>query len=79
MDSISKEHVISGIIGGVTTLALAMLFKKATCKKGKGACPRVQGGIVTMESDRMPPAIGPYCKGKYIQYPDGSRLAYSSG
>ena len=36
-------------------------------------------GIKTMESDKLPPAIGPYTKGKLICYGNGSVMAYTSG
>lgn len=94
MESISKEHVISGLIGGVSALALAFVARKAIWKYKRGCCgPRAgkcgpKGGkfgqrnpaeVITMQSENMPPAIGPYCKGKLVKLPDGSLMAYSSG
>ena len=32
-----------------------------------------------MESENLPAAVGPYCKGKMVQYGNGSALAWSSG
>lgn len=29
MDSVSKQHVISGIIGGITALGLAFIIRRA--------------------------------------------------
>ncbi len=79
MDSVSKQHIISGVIGGITALALAFVVRKAMWARRRGHCKRVQPAVITMESERMPAAIGPYTKGKIVQLPDGSRFAYSSG
>jgi len=36
MDKISKEHVIAGMIGGLTTLALSMVARKMFMRRFKG-------------------------------------------
>ena len=84
MDSINKEHVISGIIGGITTLALAGLVTKVCPKVFSRCCSKAtqdgsfKAGITTMVSQRAPAAIGPYSVGKKILL-TGGMLAYSSG
>ncbi|CDW85988.1 endoribonuclease l-psp [Stylonychia lemnae] len=78
---ISKDHFIAGVIGGVASLFLAMAARNVMFKhrRGKWMRNRQQSEVVTMNSDNMPAAIGPYSKGKLIKLQDGSSMAYSSG
>ena len=50
MDSINKESLIAGLIGGVTSLALAFAIRKAVFKhkRGKWMRNRPQAEVVTM-------------------------------
>ena len=83
MDSINKEHIIAGVIGGITALTLGFLAKKAMWKLRKGGrggrWPRQEAKIETMVSDKLPAAIGPYTIGKMVMNPNGSSYAWSSG
>jgi hypothetical protein len=82
MDKIKQEHIIAGVIGGAFTLALhAVLIKVAPGLFGlpPQVCATKARAIVhTMNSTRLPPAIGPYSSGKLIDF-YGAKLAYSSG
>lgn len=77
MDSITKQHIISGVIGGVTTLVLAIGIRKLMWRRHW----KRRGGskVVTMQAESLPKPVGPFSPGKMIQYPHGSQLAYSSG
>ncbi len=66
MDSVSQQHIISGVIGGITALALAFVVRKAMWARRRGHCKRLEAAVITMESERMPAAIGPFCKGKLV-------------
>eukprot|EP00347_Sterkiella_histriomuscorum_P018346 403345857 len=81
MDKIKSEHVIAGVIGGVTSLALAFFARKMMFRHKRGGMRKFfqQPEVITMQSDNMPAAIGPYTKGKLIKLQDGSMMAYSSG
>ena len=81
MDSISKENIFAGVVGGVTSLFLAYALRKAVFqhRRGKWMRNRTPAEVVTMQSENMPAAIGPYSKGKLIKLSDGSLMAYSSG
>ena len=83
MDGVRKEHVIAGVIGGITSLALAMVARKLIFAKhrrgGRWRKNHQQAEVVTMTSPNMPAAIGPYTIGKLVKLQDGSMLAYSSG
>jgi hypothetical protein len=82
MDSINKEQYIAGVIGGLTSLGLLMLYKRFAC----GNCKRGRGGrwgqpalIKGMQSTHLAAAIGPYSFGKMIESPNGQIYAWSSG
>ena len=80
MDKINKEHIIAGVIGGVVALGLSYASKKylfKSCSKSKTGS--AVGRLVTMNSDKMPAAIGPYTKGKMVDFGNGQYLAWSSG
>jgi 2-iminobutanoate/2-iminopropanoate deaminase len=84
MEGIKKEHVIAGVIGGVTSLALAMIARRVMRKAWKrGGCGKKWGRgeskLLTMQSDKMPQPVGPYSFGKMIQNPNGSMYGWSSG
>ena len=85
MDSINKEHIVAGVIGGVTALFLGYGLRKIMWRRRwakKCSDPnwkRPQAELLTMVSERMPKAVGPFCFGKVIKMRDGSRLAWSSG
>lgn len=55
MDSISKEHIISGIIGGVASLALSAI----ACKLMRGCCGEslkcgmTKAKVITMTSQKL--------------------------
>lgn len=51
MDSIKKEYVIAGIIGGVTSLALAMIARRIIHKRCHGKWNRGPSQILKMQSD----------------------------
>jgi len=78
---IRKEQIVAGIIGGVVSLGLLFATKKlirgGKCHRNRWMLAKAK--VNTMESPNMPAAIGPYCKGKLIEFKDGSRLCYSSG
>lgn len=80
---IKKELVIAGLIGGITSLVLAYATKRVMwrrrCGKGKGGRKWGESQLVSMESDKLPAAIGPYTKGKMIKNHNGSAYAWSSG
>lgn len=86
MDSIKKEQVVAGVIGGVTALALAFITRRYVWRRwrkggcgGKGGWRRGPAQISSMPSTHLPPAIGPYSFGKSVQMPNGSIWAWSSG
>jgi 2-iminobutanoate/2-iminopropanoate deaminase len=82
MEGVKKEHIIAGVIGGVTSLALAMIARRLmwkAWKKGGKRGGRGESKLLTMQSDKMPAPVGPYCFGKMIQNPNGSLYAWSSG
>ena len=79
MDSISKEHVISGLIGGAASIIIAIAVRKLIWRRGGWGRKWRESKIVTMESENMPAAIGPYSKGKMVQMGSGSCFAWSSG
>ena len=57
-----------------------LLARKLTKRKRHGKRGgRPQAELLTMQSDNMPAAIGPYTKGRLVKLPDGSCLAWSSG
>jgi 2-iminobutanoate/2-iminopropanoate deaminase len=80
MDSIKKEQVVAGVIGGFTALALAYIARKYVFRRKWGKGGRWgPAQIITMPSTHMPAPIGPYSFGKMIQMPNGSIYAWSSG
>ena len=83
MDKISKDHFIAGAIGGVTALLMAMAVKRFLWRRRGGKCGgkwrRPEATIVTMESENLPKAIGPYSKGKMVDFGNGSYMAWSAG
>ena len=75
----NKELLVSGVIGGITSLAFAMLFNRLLHRKRAGN----RGGAISMENmvslqGSLPPVIGPYSYGKLIRNPSGSFFAWSS-
>ncbi|TNV75458.1 hypothetical protein FGO68_gene9159 [Halteria grandinella] len=83
MDSATKQTVISAVIGGLAALTIAFAAKKIRCKlrnkRGGHHHWRSQSELITLDSNNMPAAIGPYTKGKMVKLSDGSALAWSSG
>ena len=82
--SVTKELVIAGVIGGITSLALAFaarkIMRRSHCKGGRGKWGQWgQSKIVEMTSDKMPKAVGPYSLGKMIVHGRGTVYAWSSG
>lgn len=83
MDSIKKEQVVAGVIGGFTALALAFVTRKYVWRRWRKGCGK--GGrwgpaqVSSMPSTHLAAAIGPYSFGKMIQMPNGSIWAWSSG
>ena len=76
VDAISKEHIISGLIGGAVSLALGALACKLLYRSGsstKGCCdetvPAVDTNakVLSITSNKIPAAIGPYNPGKKIE------------
>ena len=67
MENVRKELVIAGIVGGVTSLAVAFVARRFLWKRGcHGGRRWGEQKIVTMESENMPAAVGPYSKGKIV-------------
>jgi hypothetical protein len=80
MSNIQKEHIIAGVIGGAASLFLAFAARRLIWGRRRGGGRwNHDAKIVTMESENMPAAIGPYSKGKLVQMPNGSCFAWSSG
>ena len=84
MDGVKKELVIAGVIGGVASLVMAGLARRfiwRAWKRGGHGGRRGWGEakLLTMQSDKMPAPVGPYCFGKVIQMPNGSLYGWSSG
>jgi hypothetical protein len=85
MDSIKKEQVVAGVIGGVTALALAYITRRYVWRRWKKNCGGGKWGrrgpaqMTAMQSDKLPAAIGPYSFGQMVQMPNGSTWAWSSG
>jgi hypothetical protein len=81
MDSINKEHIISGIIGGLTVFAAGFAARRLWGKRRGGHCGkwREYPKLEFLQSNKMPAAIGPYSHGKMIVYANGAALAYTSG
>ena len=75
----NKELLVSGVIGGITSLALAMLFGRLLHRKRTWKCGQ-SNTIENMTSlqGTLPPVIGPYSYGKLIKNPSGSFFAWSS-
>lgn len=76
---VEKEHIISGIIGGITSLSIAAI----ACKFGRRDKKTVVNvseiaKVITMTSSGIPNPIGPFTPGKLIMYGD-SKLAFTSG
>ena len=78
---IKKDQLLAGIIGGIVSLGLAYATRKLVWGRHchKKDWWNKKDRVNVMESPNMPAAIGPYCKGKLIEFKDGSRLCYSSG
>ena len=75
----NKELLVSGLIGGITSLTLAILFgrllhRKRTWKRGQA---NTMENMISLEGT-LPPVIGPYSYGKLIKNPSGSFFAWSS-
>ena len=69
MDNIRKEHIISGVVGGVATLLLAFALRKSMRKLGfKRRWNFPPPTVTSVSSDKLPPSIGPFSAGKKIAY-----------
>jgi len=82
MDSIKKDQVVAGLIGGVTALTLAFVARKFMWRRWRKGGKGGRWGpatLTTMPSTHLPAAIGPYSFGKMITMPNGSIYAWSSG
>ncbi|TNV75503.1 hypothetical protein FGO68_gene7833 [Halteria grandinella] len=83
MDSINKQQLVAGVIGGFTALTLAFVarrfyWRRRWANKNKD-WKRPQSELLTLQSTRMPKAVGPFSLGKLIKQRDGSLLAWTSG
>jgi hypothetical protein len=82
MDSVIKEQVLSGVIGGFAALALAYVARKYVIKRfrkgGKGG-RRGPSTLTTMPCSHLPKPVAPISFGKMITLPNGSIFAWSSG
>ena len=85
MDSIKKEQIVAGVIGGVTALTLAYITRRFIWRRwrkngGGGKWGRRGPAQMTaMQSENLAAAIGPYSFGQMVQMPNGSTWAWSSG
>lgn len=80
MENVKQEHVIAGIIGGVSTLFLAFAIRKGMRQLGlKKRCGPPPPKVECAVSTKLPAALGPYSAGKKISYKRGTQYLYTSG
>ena len=79
MDGVKKELVIAGIVGGFTSILLGAAVRRFMWRRHCKNAKRGASELLTMQSDKMPAPVGPYCFGKTIKMPNGSLFGYSSG
>ena len=79
MDNIKRDHVIAGIIGGVSTVFIGLLIKKLVKKGhcGKGGPPPPI--VSAVKSEKISKSLGPFSAGKLISYKRGPQWLFTSG